>query len=164
MMPAHFQGISGTDMQNVCRHLLYGYSLNRSIEFRVASGHLININDARVKKLSDTSARLLRLFIESANDGLVSDDDIAGCVFENRGLKSSPSRIRGAAREIKKVFSDLGCHSNFMSRHVRCGYYVHFDKVELLIVSDNYREWPHDPGFYTERDDGSRGEVVIRKN
>jgi hypothetical protein len=62
------------------------------------------------------------------------------------------------------VFSDLGCHADFVSRHTRHGYYVHFDRVELLIVSDNHREWPHDPGFYTEYDDGSRGEVVIHRS
>ncbi|CAM3628572.1 hypothetical protein SB6411_03210 [Klebsiella spallanzanii] len=150
-------------MQNMRHHLLYGYNLNRSVEFRVTSGLLINIRDARVKKLSDTSARLLRVFIEGTQNGLVSDDDIARDVFESAGLKSSSSRIRGVIRDLKDAFRDLGFHPDFISRHIRQGYYVHFDKVEFLIALDNSMEWPHDSGFYTECDDCGGNQVVIRK-
>ena len=114
--------------------LLYGYNLNDSVEFRVGSGLLINVKDGRFKKLSSTNIRLLSFFIERAQADWISDDDIAEFVFENAGLRSSPSRLRGAIRHLKDAFIGLGLQPNFISRNDRRGYNLHFEKIEILIA------------------------------
>lgn len=115
-------------------NILYGYNINNSFEFRVDSGFLMNINDGRIIKLDRTDKMLLHLFIKKAPHGWISDDDIAEVVFEQEGLKSSSSRLRGVIRNLKGAFIDLGCHKSFISRNNRRGYYLHFDKVIPLIV------------------------------
>lgn len=133
--------------------LLYGYNLNDSIEFRVGSGLLINIKDGRLKKLSSTNIRLLSFFIERAQAGWIRDDDIAEFVFENAGLRSSPSRLRGAIRHLKDAFIGLGFQPNFISRNARRGYYLRFEKIEVLIALDEKLELTDDFGFYKRCND-----------
>lgn len=114
--------------------ILYGYNINDSIEYRVGSGLLINIKDWRLKKLASTNKRLLSFFLERAQTGWISDADISEFVFENAGLKISPSRLRGAIRHLKDAFINLGCQPNFISRNDRRGYNLHFEKIEILIA------------------------------
>lgn len=131
---------------------LYGYNINSSLEFRVESNILVNINDGRVRKLACTNVKLLQFLIEkSISGGLATDNEIALNIFENRGLKSSPSRIRGAVRSLKNVFIELGCQPNFIYRVDRKGYFMYFNKIDILIAFKIGMESPYDLGLFKER-------------
>lgn len=125
------------------KSVIYGYSIDNTLFYHVSAAALINTDKIRNAtgcqltciRLRKTMAILLEYLLAHADRGVIRDDELISCIWEDNGLKGSSARLWQVMSSLKKKITEAGYPDEFIFR-VNGGGYMLREKIIMPVYSE----------------------------
>lgn len=122
---------------------LYGFLLNDSVLFNIATRRLVHYTDEHAEhtmsfkavSLSETQSRLLTCLLENRANAVIYKHDIMKRVWDELSLSSSSQRLWQTVNELRKKLSFIGLPDDFITNVHGMGYAVNNSKIGSLHIT-----------------------------
>lgn len=125
------------------KSVVYGYSIGNTLLYHVSAAALINTDKIHNTtscqltciRLRKTMAILLEYLLSHADRGVIRDDELISCIWEDNGLKGSSARLWQVMSSLRKKLTEAGCPDEFIFR-VNGGGYMLREKIITSIYCE----------------------------
>lgn len=133
-----------------CKSVIYGYIIDDNLFYHVSAAALINTGKIRNTascqltciRLRRTMSILLEYLLSHANRGVIRDDELISCIWEENGLKGSSARLWQVMSSLRKKFTEAGFPDEFIFRVNGGGYILRENLITPVYFNTHFLSHP----------------------